>query len=418
MGFLLETAQLDGTGLDPAALERGLARADSAAARIPGAPFAVDLDRPHALPSRADAERIVVLGIGGSALGTRVVHEACGTGGEIPIVVVDNIDPQPLERAWHGGDPRRTIWVAVSKSGGTTETLAQCAVVRERLRDLDAAQRMHVVTGARGPLRDLAAADGLPVHPIPEDVGGRYSVFTPASTVPLALAGHDVAGLLEGARRARDHCARRGSVPARLAALLTAAEGAGRNVVALWCYGERLEPVGEWFRQLWAESLGKKRGDGTRAGQSPIHCVGSTDQHSIQQLMVEGPPDKAVLVLAGPPSDELPVPATPPSAGAGHRCGRILDAMRRATTAGMVRAGCPAATLKLEDWSEGSVGSLLMTFLAATVVGGELLGVDPYGQPGVEAAKKATRELLGAPGGETDRTIATLLGEGGGVRCP
>ena len=239
-----------------------------------------------------------------------------------------------------------------------------------------------------------------------------------ASPGARALAGHDVPGLLEGARRARAHGTAPGGSAARLAALLTAAEDAGRNVVALWAYAERLEPVGEWFRQLWAESLGKKRGDGTRAGQSPLHCVGSTDQHSIQQLMVEGPPDKAVLVLAGPASDDLAVPAEAPGAGSGHSCGRILEAMRRATTAGMVRAGCPAATIRLDDWSEGSLGALLMTFLGATVVAGDLLGVDPYGQPGVEAAKKSTKELLASPGGATDRAVAETLGEGRGVRCP
>jgi glucose-6-phosphate isomerase len=196
--------------------------------------------------------------------------------------------------------------------------------------------------------------------------------------------------------------------------------------VTLWTYAERLETVGEWFRQLWAESLGKRLPDGTPVGQTPLHCVGSTDQHSIQQLMVEGPRDKVVLVLAGP------VPEAPAGRGlqpmfealgeAGEAGGEallwtILDAMRRATTAGMVRAGCPAATLRLDDWSEASVGALLMTFLCATVLGGELLGVDPYGQPGVEAAKIATKELLSGTG-SAEEEIRRLLGEGSGQRCP
>jgi len=146
-----------------------------------------------------------------------------------------------------------------------------------------------------------------------------------------------------------------------------------------------------------AESLGKHG-----KGQTPLHCVGSTDQHSIQQLMVEGPPDKVVLVLAAPVDDS--------------EMGMILDAMRRATTAAMVRAGCPTSTLRLDDWSEATLGALLMTFLCATVLGGELLGVDPYGQPGVEAAKLATRALLDEPGGAEDRAIAALLGEGAGLR--
>jgi len=152
-----------------------------------------------------------------------------------------------------------------------------------------------------------------------------------------------------------------------------------------------------------------------------VHCVGSTDQHSIQQLMVEGPPDKAVLVLAGPEEgteESARVPDDMPGAGAGHSLDRILQAMRRATTAGMVRAGCPTATVRFDDWSEETLGALLMTLLCATVTAGRVLEVDPYGQPGVEAAKTATRDLLGEPAGAVAAEIADLLGEGRGTRCP
>jgi glucose-6-phosphate isomerase len=414
MGFVCEAADLAATGLEAADLRRLEREADRAAADLPQVGFGAALDRAPAPPApAADGERVVVLGIGGSALGARAVHEACGGGR--PLTTVDNIDPAVLEAAWAGGAP--ATWVVVSKSGTTTETLAQWAVVRERLRDAGPAA-VHVVTGADGPLRELAVADGHPIHEIPTDVGGRFSVFTPAATVPLALLGLDVAALLEGARAARDHCARPGGVAARLAALLVAAARDGRNVVTFWSYAERLETVGEWFRQLWAESLGKPRPDGTRVGQTPLHCVGSTDQHSIQQLMVEGPRDKAVVVLAGPPEPGATVPEGYPGAGAGHACGAILQAMRRATTAGMVRAGSPAVTLKLDDWSPHTLGSLLMALLCATVVAGRLLDVDPFGQPGVEMAKTFTKELLATPGGAVDQEVAELLGEGGGVHCP
>jgi glucose-6-phosphate isomerase len=414
MGFVCETADLAATELEAAELARLEREADRVAGDLPQEGFCAALDRAPALPpAAAQADRVVVLGIGGSALGARAVHEACGA--PRPLTTVDNIDPAALEAAWAGGAP--AIWVVVSKSGTTTETLAQWAVVRERLRNAGPAA-VHVVTGATGPLRELALADGHPIHEIPAEVGGRFSVFTPAATVPLALLGHDVNALLAGARAARDHCARPGGVAARLAALLVAAARQGRNVVTFWSYAERLETVGEWFRQLWAESLGKPRRDGTRVGQTPLHCVGSTDQHSIQQLMVEGPRDKAVVVLAGPAERGIAVPRGYPGAGSGHACGDILEAMRRATTAGMVRAGSPAITLRLDDRSAHSIGSLLMALLCATVVAGRLLDVDPYGQPGVEMAKDATRELLAAPGGAMDREVAQLLGEGRGVHCP
>jgi len=416
MAIRCEWSDLGGSGIDAATWRRRAHELDRDA--VVQAGFALDLDRAYALPPPTASDRVVVLGIGGSALGARCVHEATRTTRHKPLVVVDNVDPEALERAWQGGEPARTCWVFVSKSGGTTETLAQAAVVRQRLAEAGSSARIHVVTGPSGPLRDWAGREGYPVYPVPEDVGGRFSVFTPAATVPLALAGHDVEALRDGARAMRDHCGRSDSAAALLASLLACGADAGRSVVALWSYAERLEILGEWFRQLWAESLGKVRADGTRVGQTPVHCVGSTDQHSIQQLMVEGPRDKLAIVLAGPPTAGTRVPDDPPCAASGHAMSGVLDAMRRATTAGMVRAGCPAATLHLEHWRERDLGALLMLFLAATVHGGELLGVDPYGQPGVEAAKLATADLLREPEGSAAREIAALLGEDAPLRAP
>jgi len=416
----METASAGAGALVPAAFPDLLARAGRRAPDLARAGLAAALGHPGGFPGRTDAERVVVLGIGGSALGARSVHRAALERGVLPLRVVDNIDPEAFESAWGGGDPARTAWVVVSKSGKTTETLAQCALLRERLGGAGAWERVHIVTGAAGPLRELAQRGGLALHEVPEEVGGRFSVFTPAATVPLALAGHDMEGLLGGARAGLKHCLRPESIAANLAALLVGAAQEGRNVVALWSYAERLEPLGEWFRQLWAESLGKVRPDGGRTGQTPLACIGSTDQHSVQQLMVEGPPDKVVVVLAGPPGSGPVVPKGPDGlagAAGGHALGEILRAMRRATTAEMVRAGCPAAALHLEAWSEACVGRLMMILLCATVLAGELLGVDPYGQPGVEKAKLATRDLLADPGGETDRAVARLLGEGGEIHC-
>jgi glucose-6-phosphate isomerase len=415
MALRYEPASLLGTGVSEEEVRALVAEADRAAPSLRTEAFCAALDRGPPPPPPSRAERVVVLGIGGSALGARAVHEARASPSALPLVVVDNGDPALLERAWRSGDPARTAWVVVSKSGTTIETLAQCGVVRERLRAAGAWRGVHVVTGAKGPLRQLAFADGLALHEVPEEVGGRFSVFTAAGTVPLALAGLDVAALLDGARAARDHAARPGSIPAQLAALLVAAYRRGRSVVALWAYAERLEAVGEWFRQLWAESLGKRGPDGEPVGQTPLPCVGTTDQHSVQQLLVEGPRDKAALVLAVPPEEETTCPVGPFGAASGERLGDILRAMRRATTAEMVRAGIPAATLHLRDASERTIGALLMTFLCTTVIAGRLLGVDPYGQPGVEAAKLATLELLRHPGGPTDRAVAATLLEGAGT---
>jgi len=417
MGIRCEWARLEGTGLSSEEWEAATREADAAGEAVRQAGFATALDDEAnyaGLPGRTVLDRVVVLGIGGSALGARCVHDATRNSSHRPIEVVDNIDPEAFERVWANGDPMRTAWVVVSKSGGTTETLAQWSLVRER----EPKAPRFVVTGPSGTLREIVETEGTPSWPVPEEVGGRFSVFTPANTVALALAGHDVNALLEGARAMRDHCATPGSASAKLAGLLTAAEMKGRNVVALWAYAERLEAVGEWFRQLWAESLGKIRADGSRVGQTPVHCVGSTDQHSIQQLLVEGPRDKVALVLGGPPTGATRAPEGQPGAGAGHELATILTAMRRATSAGMVRAGCPLATFSVAEWSERDVGALLMLFMAATVQAGAILGVDPYGQPGVEAAKLDTMQLLADPDGAASAEIAGILGENDGTVVP
>jgi len=417
MGIRCEWARLEGTGLSVEEWEAAIRKADAAGDAVRNAGFATALDdeaNTSGLPDQTPLDRVVVLGIGGSALGARCVHDATRTAAHRPLEVVDNIDPEAFERVWANGDPKRTAWVVVSKSGGTTETLAQCSLVLER----EPKAPLFIVTGPTGTLREIVETHGTPSWTVPEEVGGRFSVFTPANTIALALAGHDVAALLDGARAMRDHCATAGSASARLAGLLTASELKGRNVVALWAYAERLEALGEWFRQLWAESLGKVRADGTRVGQTPVHCVGSTDQHSIQQLLVEGPRDKVALVLGGPPTGDATAPAGRPGAGSGHALADILTAMRRATSAGMVRAGSPLATFKVESWGERDIGALLMLFLAATVQAGAILEVDPYGQPGVESAKLDTKQLLAEPDGAASLEIGGILGEDAGSVVP
>ena len=275
VGFVLQTSDPSTSGVAEGALKEFLERAEQASSRLADISFVADLSVERTLPSITSLDRVAVLGIGGSALGSRCVAEACGA--PRPLHVVDNIDPDALASALDAGDPARTHWVVISKSGGTTETMAQCAYVREKMRALDAWSTATIVTGPDGALRELAEGDGLEIHEVPVPVGGRFSVFTPAATVPLALCGADVGALLAGARTAAEQAQQPGSAAAQLASQLVAAELSGRNVVALWAYAERLESIGEWFRQLWAESLGKVRPDGTRAGQTPLHCVGTTD---------------------------------------------------------------------------------------------------------------------------------------------
>jgi glucose-6-phosphate isomerase len=351
---------------------------------------------------------VVVLGIGGSALGTVALRTALGgTGGGPRLHVLDNVDPAPMAQLLTALTPDRTLWCVVSKSGTTVETLAQYALVRawiERAGVPPARHLAFVTDPLAGPLRAIAKRDGIPAFSVPPNVGGRFSVLTPVGTLPAALAGYDVAALLAGARAMRDRCATPtlGDNPAGgFAALLWRAhQRAGQGTHVFMPYADGLRDVAPWFVQLWAESLGKKDADGLPVGPTPLGARGATDQHSLLQLLMEGPADKVVaFVRVAHVDDDLTVPAggDVPDAAAfvrGRSLGELLGAEADATAKALVSAGRPSLTLLLERCDAHGVGQLLMMLMLATVYAGAFYRVDPLGQPGVELGKRLAREAL------------------------
>ena len=245
---------------------------------------------------------------------------------------------------------------------------------------------------------------------MPPNVGGRYSVLSPAGLWPAAAVGVDLDALLAGARAMAERCMGEALLanPAGLfATLLHAADvEQGRNVHVLMPYGDRLRSLALWFQQLWAESLGKEL-----KGPTPLPALGATDQHSQVQLFMEGPHDKVVVFVAAAEAGEgVPIPRLHGETEelgylGGHTLGALLDAERRATTEALRRAGRPSLTLELGRIDAYSVGALSMLFQIATVYAGALYGVDPLDQPGVELGKRLACGLLGAHGlrGARDR---------------
>ncbi len=382
-------------------------------------------------------DHVLVLGIGGSALGTRALlaalrrpawNEWSDDGREFfpRLTVLDNIDPATVSAALARIDPRRVLVNVISKSGGTAETMAQYLVVRAWLEDaLGAAAHRHLVfttDPARGALRDLAARDGIATLAVPPDVGGRFSVLSPVGLLPAALVGIDIDGLLAGARQAveraeADELLRN---PAGLYAALHWAADAdlGARVHVFMPYSDRLRELVEWYRQLWAESLGKRTSrDGVEvhAGPTPVAAVGATDQHSQLQLFMEGPYDKVIGfavveepdadVRIPPPPDDVPgVTPLPPDLAylSGHTLGGLLRAEYAATATALARAGRMSCTLRLPRLDAGTVGELIMFFQIATGYAGVFYGVDPFDQPGVELGKRLTYAAMGRPGYERD----------------
>jgi glucose-6-phosphate isomerase len=379
-------------------------------------------------------DHVLVLGIGGSALGTKALLNALrrpawnewdDEGREFypRLTVLENVDPTTVAAALARIDPRRVLVNVISKSGGTGETMAQYLVVRAWLEEAlgDAASRHFVFTTdpARGALRELAAREGIATLPVPSNVGGRFSVLSPVGLLPAALVGIDIATLLAGARRAIERAEADDLLanPAGLYAALHWAADAdlGARVHVLMPYTDRLREFAEWYRQLWAESLGKRvdrEGRTVHVGPTPLAAVGATDQHSQVQLFMEGPYDKVItFVRLDRFAEEVAIPApagAAPGAGAelpadlaylpGHTLSGLLNAEYEATSAALADMGRMSCTLHLPELTPETVGEAIMFFQLATGYAGVWYGIDPFDQPGVELGKRLTYAAMGRPG--------------------
>jgi glucose-6-phosphate isomerase len=376
---------------------------------------------------------IVVLGIGGSALGTIALRTALldpywnELGDEARdffprLYVLDNIDPTTFAAFLDHIDLGRTLFNVVSKSGGTAETMSQYLIVRERLEaELDGdGYRRHLLFTTdpeKGVLRQIADAEGIASLPIPANVGGRFSVLSAVGLLPAALAGIDIRALLEGAREMDELC--RSDVlaenPAGMFATLQYLADTEHDapIQVMMPYSDRLKDVADWWRQLWAESLGKQKtrtGEDVFAGPTPVKSLGATDQHSQVQLYMEGPFDKTITFLAErSPARDVEIPRLYAEVGelgylGGHTLGELLRSEMEATEAALTQRGRMNLRLEVEQVDARSLGALLMLFEIATVYAGALYGVDPLDQPGVELGKQLTYGIMGRQGFEAART--------------
>ena len=342
-----------------------------------------------------NAEAVLTVGIGGSALGAATVSTALGPAG-VEHRVLDNVDPVHVSAVLDELALADTAVHVVSRSGTTAETLANFLVVRDALeeRGVDWTEQTVVTTGSDGPLCDLADEQGLPSLRVPAGVPGRFSALSPVGLVPAAIQGHDIEAVLSGASTAAGELS--GSLfdcPAYAYGAVSYAldrRGAGINV--MMPYAERLEPFAEWFAQLWAESLGKNGG-----GQTPVRALGATDQHSQLQLYRAGPRDKLVTLLRPRerPDQPVPDPGVEPLAYLGETgLGELLDAEFEATEASLAAAGRPNVRVELDRLDARGLGDLLFGMEAACILAGELYDVETFTQPAVEWGKRAARGLL------------------------
>ena len=316
-----------------------------------------------AATARRGLDDLIVLGIGGSALGTVCLRTALlprdwnarsetQRDGRARLHVLDNVDPRSVGGLLDLVDLARTRVLVVSKSGSTAETMSQYLFVRDRMRAAGLSPREHltfITDPAKGALRAVADAEGVPAFEVPPNVGGRFSVLSPVGTLPAALLGLDVEGLVAGAAAMRDRCAgasfREDPALAYAALQWRAQQEAGQGMHVLMPYSDAFRDLAPWFVQLWAESLGKRRPDGVHVGPTPIAAVGATDQHAQVQLFMEGPADKTVTFIdVESHPDELLIPdaAETPAELAylrGRGFAELLRAEARATAGALARGG-------------------------------------------------------------------------------
>ena len=352
---------------------------------------------------------VIILGTGGSSLGGQTLYSLADERAQPRLHFLDNIDPATFEALFAAIDPARTGVVAISKSGGTAETMTQFAICVEWLRaklDPDAVGRHTIaITEPRdNPLRLLAGKLTTPTLDHDPGIGGRYSVLSNVGLLPAMLAGLDVAALREGAGETLD-AALNASTPRESAPALGAAISVGLSeqhnigTTVILPYVDRLAHFGLWFRQLWAESLGK---DGK--GTTPIRAMGTVDQHSQLQLYLAGPADKMFTLVTSEVAGTGPVVspdlASDPSLAylTGKRMGDLLDAEQRATEQSLIRNGRPTRRFHIARLDEKTLGGLLMHFMLETIIAADLFGVNAFDQPAVEEGKVIARQYLGEMG--------------------
>lgn len=361
-------------------------------------PETVDTTTIHdAVASFEDPTAILIVGIGGSALGAATLVDALGDDTAPSVYVLDNVDPASISRILESIPLSETVLNVVSRSGTTAETLSNFLVVREAMTKagVDWTDRTIVTTGTDGNLRQLAKSESLPALSVPEGVPGRFSVLSTVGLVVAALKGIQISELITGAADAAAELS--GSLfetPAYAYGATTyalAARGARTNV--MMPYAENLETFAEWFAQLWAESLGKDN-----RGQTPIRALGATDQHSQLQLYRAGPHNKVITLMRPRNRPSCTIPSTDLdglSYLGGSDLGSLLDAEFEATEASLVDADIPTIRVEINAIDAQSLGALLYEFEAACICYGELASVPTFTQPAVEWGKRAARGLLG-----------------------
>ncbi len=365
------------------------------------------------------ARTLIFFGTGGSGLGGQTLAQLGGW--NLPGVTqgaphtrprtrfYDNLDAATLSGALDGVELGTTRFVFTSKSGGTTETLAQAITTLMAVKTAGLAEKIpSMFLGITEPsmpnrpngLRALFSEYNIPMLDHHTGIGGRFSALTNVGLLPAMARGLDARAIRAGAQSVIDGLLASVTpdnfAPAIGAATMVAlSKECNVRTLVMMPYSDRLAKFSEWYVQLWAESLGKG-GEGT----SPIPALGPVDQHSQLQLFMDGPPEIAITLVRvasrglGPSLDAAMAKTAGIGFMAGKTIGDVVDAQSHAVAEALIKAGRPVRTFDIDTLDEYAIGALLMHFMLETIFAGALLKLDPFDQPAVELAKVLTKERL------------------------
>lgn len=346
---------------------------------------------------------IVVLGTGGSSLGAQVLCKFSPLEDRLRIHFFDNIDPLTFKHFWEKNRLERTLFLIISKSGTTPETLTQAIISVSRVIDSAGMSRVSehfiVITEPKNsPLKKMAEYYGFLCIDHDKGIGGRFSVLSIVGLLPAMLMGVPISRVIAGAdsmfrqflKDPENH-----SITQSVVLMDRLCKARNITQTVLLTYVDQLEPLGRWFRQLWAESLGKNG-----LGTTPINAIGTVDQHSQLQLYLDGPKDKLFTVITHPLNGGGDKVSSDVSAQIGFEfmgnktMGDLMDAEQRATIQVLQHNNCPTRVIELSDVSPETVGELMTQFIIETLLTADILGVNCFDQPAVEQGKNLVKEIL------------------------
>lgn len=369
------------------------------------------LESQNALLASGSITDIAVIGIGGSSLGIKAVDSLLDFKGnkKRALHYFENSDPIDITRTMAKLKKEQTLFIVISKSGGTIETVSifKTLIAHFGL-ELDGAdrERVIVITDKGSGLSQFGDAHGLEQFNIPDNVGGRFSVLSAVGIVPLTLAGYDTKALLDGAGTFLDRFFENKEDHLLEKACFLYENDTKHSINVLFSYANDLENFTKWYVQLWGESLGKVDAMGSHVGMTPVGLIGSVDQHSFLQLLIEGPNDKTVTFIK---IEDFETPLTVPELSLEHMdktdfingksFNTLINAQCDATRESLVRSGVAVDAITVAKIDEMHLGSLVIYYELLTSLVGAMLLVNTYDQPGVELGKRILSETFGSGGG-------------------